>query len=172
MKNILIILLLNGIGACAQQPAVATNLVTAHPAFRLVNGQLYNTDLSSNFATVEGQCVAVLTNGVIVQRIEIRRTYQEFATNAAQVLAAVAGAPAPLLKEEYVPGKKFFIRNYPDKPLAVIGSPIVARAMRDGIFSYESEIIELWDYGTPNKVAVVTTNGVSTNVFKAEVRNP
>ena len=70
------------------------------------------------------------------------------------------------LKEEYVPGKKFFIRNYPDRPLAVIGSPVVARAMRDGIFSYESEIMELWDYGTPNKVAVVTTNGVSTNVLK------
>jgi len=172
MKHILRILLLNCIGACAQQPSVATNIVTAHPAFRLVNGQLYNTDLSTNFATLEGQCVAVLTNGVIVQRIAIRQTYQEVATNAAQVIAAVAGAPAPLLKEEYVPGKKFFIRNYPDKPLAVVGNPIVARAMRDGVFSHESEIMELWDYGTPNKVAVVTTNGVSTNVFKAGVRKP
>lgn len=172
MKHILIILLLSCLGAFAQPPTVATNIVTAHPAFRIVNGRLYNTDLSTNFATLEGQCVKVLTNGVIVQRIEIRQTYLEVATNTAQALDALAGAPAPLIKEEQVPGKKFFIRNYPDQPLAVIGSPIVARAKRDGVFSHESEIMEQWDYGTPNKVAVVITNGVSTNVLKLGVTKP
>lgn len=172
MKHILMILLLSCLGAFAQQPSVATNIVTAHPAFRIVNGRLYNTDLSTNFATLEGQCVKVLSNGVIVQRIEIRQTYLEVATNTAQALAALAGAPAPMIKEEQVPGKKFFIRNYPDQPLAVIGSPIVARAMRDGVFSYESEIMESWDYGTPNKVAVVITNGVSTNALKPRVIKP
>jgi hypothetical protein len=156
----------------AQEPSVTTNIVTAHPAFRLVNGRLYNTDLSTNFATLRGHCIKVLSNGVIVQRIEIRQTYQESPTNTAQVLAAVAGAPAPLLKEEYVPGKMFFIRNYPNQPLAEIGSPIVARAMRDGVFSYESETIELWDYGKPNQVAVVITNGVSTNVLRPGVMKP
>lgn len=172
MQNILIILLLGCLGAFAQQPTVVTNIVTAHPTYRIVNERLYNTDLSTNFATLEGQCVKVLTNGVIVQRIEIRQTYLEVATNTAQALAALAGAPAPLVKEELVPGKKFFIRNYPDQPLAVIGSPVVARAMRDGVFSYESEIMELWDYGTPNKVVVVVTNGVSTNVLKPGVIKP
>ena len=172
MKRSLIFLLLNSIGAWAQQPSVATNIVTAHPAYRLVTGQLYNTDLSTNFVTLVGQCVAVLTNGVIVQRIEIRQTYQEVATNAAQALAAVSGAPAPLIKEEYVPGKKFFIRNYPDKPLAEVGSPIMARAMRDGVFNHGSEVMELWDHGTPNKVAMVITNGISTNLFKAGITNP
>ena len=171
-KNVLVILLLSWIGAYAQQPAVATNLVTAHPAFRVVNGQLYNTDLSTNFATLQGQCVAVLTNGVIVQRIEIRQTYQEVATNAAQALAAATGAPARVIKEEYVPGKKYFIRNYPDRPLAEVGSSIVARAMRDGVFKHDSEIMEQWDYGTPNKVIQVITNGISTNVFKAGITNP
>jgi len=173
MKNLLAILLLNCTAAYAQHPAVATNVVTAHPAFRVVNGQLYNTDLSTNFATLEGQCVAVLTNGVIVQRIEIRQTYQDVATtNAAQALAAATGAPARVIKEEFVPGKKFFIRNYPDQPLAEVGSPIVARAMRDGVFKHESEVMEQWDYGTPNKVVQVITNGISTNVFKAGITNP
>jgi hypothetical protein len=170
MKNILLILLLNCVGAFAQPATVTTNVVTAHPAFRIVNGQLYNTDLSTNFATLEGRCVAVLSNGVIAQRIEIQQTYQEVPTNAVQL--AVGGTTAHLVKEEYVPGKKFFIRNYPDQPLAVIGSPIVARALRDGVFTYESEIMELWEYGTPNKVAVVTTNGVSTNALKSGVIKP
>ncbi len=166
MKNILLILLLNCIGAFAQPATVTTNIVTAHPAFRIVNGQLYNTELSTNFATLEGHCIAVLSNGVIAQRIEIQ-TYQEPATNAAQVALAITGTPAPVIKAEYVPGKKFFVRNFPDQPLAEIGSPIIVRAIRDGVFSYESEIMELWDYGTPNKVAVVTTNGVSTNALKS-----
>lgn len=166
MKSILLILLLNCMGAFAQPATVTTNVVTAHPAFRIVNGQLYNTELSTNFATLEGRCIAVLSNGVIAQRIEIVN-YQEPATNAAQVALAITGTPAPVIKTEYVPGKKFFIRNYPDQPLAEIGSPVLVRAMRDGVFSYESEIMELWDYGTPNKVAVVTTNGVSTNALKS-----
>jgi len=174
MKNtlIVVILLFTYAAGFAQQTTVATNIVTAHPAFRMVNGRLYNTDLSTNFATLEGQCFKVLTNGVIVQRIEIRQTYLEVATNTAQALDALAGAPAPLIKEEQVPGKKFFIRNYPDQPLAVIGSPIVARAMRDGVFNDQSEIMELWDYGTPNKVEVVITNGVSTNGLKPDVIKP
>jgi hypothetical protein len=168
MKNILLILLLNCVGAFAQPATVTTNIVTAHPAFRIVNGQLYNTELSTNFATLEGQCIAVLSNGVIAQRIEIQ-TYQDTPTNAAQVALAVAGTPGPVIKAEYVPGKKFFVRNYPDQPLAEIGSPVIVRAMRDGVFSYESEIMELWDYGTPNKVAVVTTNGVSANALKSGI---
>ncbi len=172
MKRILLFLLLTGIGAYAQPPSVTTNIVTALPAFRLVNGQLYNTDLSTNFATLEGQCLKVLSNGVIIQRMEMRQTYLEVPTNAVQVAAALAGAPVPLLSEEYVPGKKFFIRNYPDQPLAEIGSRIVARAMRDGVFNYESEIMELWDYGTPNKVAVVTINGAGTNALKRGVFKP
>ncbi len=166
MKNILLIVLLNCIGVLAQPAAVTTNIVTAHPAFRIVSGQLYNTELSTNFATLEGRCFAVLSNGVIVQRIEIV-TYQEPATNAAQVALAVTGTPAAVIHTEYVSGKKFFIRNYPDQPLAEIGSPIIARAMRAGVFRYESEIMELWEYGTPNQVAVVITNGVSTNVMKS-----
>jgi hypothetical protein len=168
MKYVFAILLMNGIGVFAQQPKVATNTITAHPAFRIVNGQLYNTDLSTNFATLEGQCIAVLTNGVIVQRIEVQQTYQAVPTNVAQ-LAGIAKSPVQLVKEERVPGKKFFIRNYPDRPLATIGSPVVARAMRDGVFSYESEIMELWDYGTPNTVSVVTTNWGSTNALKSDL---
>src|SRR5688572_17041102 len=96
MKHILMILLLSCLGAFAQQTSVATNIVTAHPAFRIVNGQLYNTDLSTNFATLGGQCVKVLTNGVIVQRIEIQQTYQEIATDATQPADAGGGAPARL----------------------------------------------------------------------------
>jgi len=168
MKNYLLILLLNCMGVWAQPATVTTNIVTAHPAFRIVNGQLYNTELSTNFATLAGRCIAVLSNGVIAQRIEIQ-TYQEPATNAAQVALALAGTPAPVIQTEYVPGKKFFIRNYPDQPLAEIGSPVLVRAMRDGIFNYESEIMELWEYGTPNQVSVVSTNGVSTNALKSGI---
>ena len=168
MKQILLLLLLNCLRALAQPATVTTNVVTAHPAFRIVNGQLYNTELSTNFTPLEGQCIAVLSNGLIAQRIEIQ-TYQEPATNAAQVALAIAGTPVPTIKAEYVPGKKFFVRNYPSQPLAEIGSPVIVRAMRDGVFTYESEIMELWDYGTPNKVVVVTTNSISTNALKSSI---
>lgn len=168
MRINVLILLLSCIGAFAQQPGTATNVITAHPAFRIVNGQLYNTDVSTNFATLEGRCVAVLTNGVVVQQFQLKQTVT-YPTNAAELGVALSNRSAQLVKEEYVPGKKFFLRNYPDQPLAVVGSPVVTRAMRDGVFTYESEVIELWDYGTPNKVTVVTTNSIATNAPKAGV---
>ena len=158
----------NGMVTFAQPPATVTNVVTAHPAFRIVNGQLYNTGLSTNFATISGQCMAVLTNGIIVQQFEVKQTLA-YPTNAAELGIAFSNRSAQLVKEEHIPGKKFFIRNYPDQPLAVVGSPILARAMRDGVLTYESGVIEQWDYGTPNKVAVVTTNAVATNAPKARV---
>jgi hypothetical protein len=144
----------------ATNVVVTTNVVTAHPAFRTIKGQLYNTELSTNFATIEGQCIAVLTNGVVVQRMELQQVYQEVATNTATGVAPAA----VLVREERVPGKKFFIRNYPDNPMASVGDPISARAMRDGVFSYQNEAMELWEYGQPHKVAVVSTNGVPTNL--------
>jgi hypothetical protein len=147
----------------ATNVVVTTNVVTAHPAFRIVKGQLYNTELSTNFATIEGQCVAVLTNGIIVQRMELQQIYQEVPTNTLQAATGVA-PPAVLVREDRVPGKKFFIRNYPDTPMATVGDPISARAMRDGVFSYQEEAMELWEYGQPHKVAVVSTNGVPTNL--------
>jgi len=170
-KCVVISLLLTGVSMFAQPAVVTTNIVTAAPAFRIVNGQLYNTDLSTNFATLEGQCIAVLTNGVIVQQFQIRQT-MAYPTNAAELAVALANRPVQLVKEEVIPGKKFFIRNFPNEPLAVVGSPIVARAMRDGVFTYESEIIELWDYGTPNRAVVVTTNSVSTNALKSGAIKP
>ena len=168
MKNIILVLLSGCIGMLAQQPNTTTNVVTAHPAFRVVNGQLYNTDLSTNFVTLEGQCVAVLTNGVVLQQFQVKQTVT-YPTNAAELGVALSNRSAQLIKEEYVPTKKFFIRNYPNQPLVSVGSPIVARAMRDGILIYESEVIELWDYGTPNKVTMVTTNSIPTNAPKAGV---
>ena len=171
MKFIPLAILSIGFVALAQKPVLITNTVTALPSFRIVNGQLYNTDLSTKFATLEGQCVAVLSNGVIIQQFLVKQTVA-YPTNAAELAVALANRPVQLVKEEVVPGKKFFIRNFPDEPLAVVGSSIIARAMRDGIFTYESEIMELWDYGTPNKVLVVTTNGISTNSLKTPFVKP
>jgi len=164
----LLIWWLSGITAFPQVPVTATNVVTAHPAFRIVNGQLYNTDVSTNFTMIGGQCVIVLTNGVIVQQFEVKQTLT-YPTNAAELGVALSNRSSQIIKEEVIPGKKVFIRNYPNQPLVVVGSPVAARAMRDGVFTYESEIIEQWDYGTPNQVAVVTTNAVATNAPSAGV---
>lgn len=172
MKTAILLLLIGAIPTLSQQPSITTNVVTAHPAFRIVNGQLYNTELSTNFATITGQCVAVLTNGVVVQRMEIQQTYQETPTNAAQLTVAIATPSAQLVKEELVPGKKFFIRNHPDQPLPAVGSPIHVRAMRDGVFTYESEIMELWDCGIPSRVLVLHTNAIPTNPLKAGTTKP
>jgi hypothetical protein len=169
MKSVILLLALSSVATFAQPRIVSTNavlvttnVVTAHPAFRLVKGQLYNTELSTNFATIEGNCVAVLTNGIVVQRMEVQQIYQEVPTNTLQAATGVA-PPAVLIREERVPGKKFFIRNYPDHPLATVGDSVSARAMRDGVFSHQSEVMELWEYGKPHKVTVVSTNGVPTN---------
>jgi hypothetical protein len=172
MKNPLWLLFLNTISLLAQQPVVTTNVITAHPTFRIVNGQLYNTSLSTNFFTLTGQCISILSNGVIVQRIEVARANQAVPTNAAQLTMALSDTSVEKIKTELVPGKKLFIRNYPDQPLAIIGHSIAARAMRDGVFSYGSEIIEQWDYGTPNTVTLVTTNGISTNAQKSGLKLP
>jgi len=166
MKCFLICILLIGVELPAQQPIVSSNIITALPAFRIVNGQLYNTDLSTNFATLQGHCLVVLTNGVIVQQFHLKQT-ATYPTNAAELAVALANRPIQVIKEEIVPGKKFFIRNYPDKPLPVAGSPISARAMRDGVYTYGSEVMELWDYGTPNMAVVMKTNNVSTNELKS-----
>lgn len=167
MKATVAILLLGCAAAIAQQTTFVTNVVTAHPSFRIVNGRLYNTEKSLLFTNLAGQCVAVFSNGIVVQQMEIRHVYTNVNVEPPELANALGFQPVKrLISEEIVRGKKVFIRHYPDRPLAMVGNKIIARAMRDGTFNYESEIIELWDYGEPNQVLLVKTNNITTNAPK------
>lgn len=164
MKATITILIMGCATVLAQQPVVVTNVVTAQPSFRIVNGQLYNTEKSILFKNLAGQCIAVFSNGIVVQQMEIQRIYTNVNVEPPELANALGFQPVKrLISEQIVPGKKIFIRHYPDRPLARIGNAITARAMRDGTFNYESETIELWDYGEPNRVFTVKTNIITTN---------
>ncbi len=167
MKFSLTILLGGCLAAVAQPPMASTNVLSVHPSFRIVNGQLYNTDKSILFSNLAGQCVAVLSNGVVIQQLAIRRSYTNVNVDPPQLANALGFQPTKrLISEEIVPGKKLFIRNYPAPPSAKVGATIAARAMRDGTFNYESETLELWDHGAPGQVPS------ATNAPKSAVPKP
>lgn len=145
---------------CLAQSYV-TNYVAADPAFRRVGGQLYNTEKSVLWMPFEGDCVKVLTNGVIIQKFTMKQVYETIRprVTANQSIGAYSGASAPVrrvVSEEKVPGQKVFIRNYPKSRAPVTGRVLTGKAIRMGTYEYNGDTLELWDYGTPNIAPVIS----------------
>lgn len=120
--------------------------------FRVVTGQLYNIERSKLWKDCAGECVMVLTNGVIIQEYKIHRiTAPGGSVSYNQSVGAYAPIiPRRVISEERILGQKFFLRNYPKDLMPTTGKDIKALGMRVGTFQYGLDTLECWDYGTPN----------------------
>jgi hypothetical protein len=167
MKTLsLCLLLLAAVISQAAETILTTNLVLAAPSFREVDGKLYNIDKSvlwKNFDRHE--CLTVHTNGIVVEEVTFKRIYAPPASvdrlqSTGNFLGSARNALPParrLISEERIPGKKYFLRNYPLKRPA-IGDKTSIKALYVGTVDYGSETLEMWDCGTPHWVSVVKTN--------------
>ncbi|HUZ06562.1 MAG TPA: hypothetical protein VMV89_03655 [Candidatus Paceibacterota bacterium] len=145
-------------------PVIRTNLVTAAENFREVNGKLYNSGRSVLWKNYQGECLKVLTNGILVQTFTIEPVFEATTTSRPieNYMGGITGyRQVPTTVQtgtKEVPSLKFFLRNYPANKNPADGETISFRALRTGTIDYNGETLELWDYGTPHVAMVVTTN--------------
>ncbi len=133
---------------CAAHCQTVTNWVTAAPNFREVNGQLYNVQRSALFHEIKGVCISTRTNTIGVSTIDETETVKESNLELLR-LGLKTG------NDFYWHGQAIVLLNYPD---ATIGARISGYAMRVGTTNLPHGAYELWDYGTPHHIAVITTN--------------
>jgi head-tail adaptor len=137
---------------------VTTNHVTSVDWFRDVKGQLYNTKISSLWCQFNGECINVDSNGIIVSISGnvFRNTGESLDKSFNGQKFAGQGQLVKL--EANRDGQIIFLQNYPTNLLPAVTGKISFQAMRMGTISYNGQTLELWDYGTPHKAAVVSTN--------------
>jgi len=145
--------------ACLAQTYV-TNYVKADPSFRIVDSKLYNIQRSVLWEDFKGECLNVLTNGVVLQKFEVKKVYktEKSTANDLQSIGAYRSSIPPtrhLISETKTMGQKFIVRNYPTQSAAT-GQVLEGKALRVGTMEYRGATLELWDFGTPNIVPVVT----------------
>lgn len=143
---------------------VTTNLVEAVPWFRELNGQLYNTQLSTRFKTIDGSVTDVFTNSALIFWQVKRPIYapppSDSLVSEGNFLGSSGTPPAPVIVGyKTVEEKNVLILNYSPPELAV-GQHISIRAMQIGTTNFNGERIELYDFGLPHKATVTTTNWV------------
>jgi hypothetical protein len=148
-------------------PILTTNLVTAVPYFREVNGQVYNTTRSALWKTLAGDILKVSTNEIVLSTFQINPDYAVVNPGGQldyYYVGGIDGKPPTFGKKLY--GKKVIIRDCPasDSQLALaVGETVQIRAMYIGTSNYNGDILELWDHGTAHVVMVVTTNYARVN---------
>ncbi len=143
--------------------SVTTNYVKAHKYFRRVDGKLYNIQRSVLWRDINGICAKVLTNGIVVRTVvekveRYRVPPADSGTSISNILAGgrpkEAAIQTRLWQEE---GPTIFLVNY-DGPPPAFGNAIRVKAIKVGTEIVAAEVIEKWDCGTPNLVAVIVTN--------------
>lgn len=135
----------------ARDSAAARRQAAAAPAdYRVVTNHLFNVPLSIYWKPFKGECRSFLTNGIVMQEVEVVRTYEDPKVNSLQSIGAYA-APKPrrLLSEERILGKKFFLKNYPVELQPTTGKELRGKAMQTGTIRIGQEILEVWDCGIP-----------------------
>ena len=157
-------------------PVVTTNLVTAVPYYREVNGKLYNTEWSTLWKDFQAEVLTTSTNGLLVQTFTLKPIYQASTTSIpthdylGQIIGYRTVPTKVQVDTEKIPDLKFFVRNYPPDLVPTVGQEISFRAMQVGTIAEDGSTFQLWDYGTPHVVMVVTTN--YPRAFKGEEKNP
>ena len=147
-------------------------MVKADENFRIVNGKLYNRSLSVLWKAQQGTCTKVSSNLLTVQTFRMEPIYEMVANSRYRgdrlsrggLFAGGAGSATVQpdysqvqVGEEKIIGKKIILRNYGQTEPAT-GSVITFAAMQDGTVMRGNEMLELWDCGVVNVVAVVKTN--------------
>lgn len=125
----------------ATNAVITTNRVMADPAFRVVGGQLYNTDKSD--------------------------LWEDFRVRIASVDDEAEGGPFYLvwrLRKVYryggavwEPEKMIALKNFKSRDAAA-DNDFTIRAMRNGIYKAGSTPYEIWDLGQLKFYDVITTN--------------
>jgi hypothetical protein len=147
-----------------------TNWVMAAPWFREVDGKLYNTQRSVSFKPFSGQVERVLTNTIILQQISQQPIYGEAKPNSLindGNFLGYSGVPIrPVIGWNTVYGGKIFITNFPIDLNTTVGSQVSGAAMPVGRCQINDENLVVWDYGTPHRVMVITTNSTAEKEAK------
>ena len=147
----------------ATQLQVTTNYVKAHRSFRRVNGKLYNIEKSVLWNEIKGICTKVLTNGTVVRTVvDKSERYvlppSDSGTSISNVLlGAKPSVPTVQTRRWQEEGPVILLVNY-DGPETATGNILRAKAIKTGTYTYEGDVIEMWDCGTPNIVPVIVTN--------------
>ena len=142
---------------------ITTNYVKAHWSFRRVDGKLYNIEKSVLWSDIKGTCIRMLTNGILVRTVVEKREILRIPASDAGpsisniLLGGRTPAPSVQTRKWEEDGPEIFLENY-DGPELTTGRMIRVKALRNGTYANEGDLIEKWDCGTPNMVAVIVTN--------------
>jgi hypothetical protein len=149
--------------ADAGRAQTVTNWVRSAENFRVVNGQLYNVEKSSRFESFQGEVVAVTTNGIILAE-QVEKTYPERTSSVGGYVATPPGQSPGKTRWE-LNGKMMFVKHYPAKHQATVGSSHFGEAMDIGTYDWQGDIIKCYDYGLPNYAMVISTNGRQASII-------
>jgi hypothetical protein len=157
-----------GIRTQEQKAKAARAAAQSPPVYRVVEGKVYDISRSVLWKQFNGECLTVLSDGIILQEIKVNRVYQTDPVSDAQRAGAYGAPPRRhLVSETREPGKKFFVRKYPSSLMPTTGKRIQGLAIQTGVFQHRTETLEQWDYGldytpqphklTPEEVAAAKT---------------
>jgi hypothetical protein len=151
---------------------LSTNYLSAVDWYRDVNGQLYNTQQSALWKNLEGKCLSISTNGIVISILEPiygRMDQLPSWTEGSQYMGLNPSQQVRLGERET--GKVIFLTNYPTALMPAVTKNISFRAIQTGTISQNGEVLELWDYGTQHKVPVVVTNRIKAANSKITDKN-
>jgi hypothetical protein len=155
-------------GTPEQKAKAARAAPQSPPVYRVVKGKVYDVSHSVLWKHFDGECLTVLSDGIILQEVEVNRVYKTDPVPYNQSIGAYGAPPTRhLVSETREPGKRFFVRNYPSSLMPTTGKRIEGLAMQTGVFQHGNETLEQWDYGadftpqphkaTPEEVAAART---------------
>ena len=162
--KILLILLISAIGCFAQTNNITvlkTNILTAAPNFREVNGQLYNSSFSKLWKVQSGKIADVSDTGIILQTFTTNNVYESVFVKGHGLAGSFSGTSdhyeKRLVSSDLVPAQRIFISNY---RVGAVDQNIAVPAMKTGTIQIGGSTFEEWDCGKPHYV----TNIVSYKV--------
>src|ERR1035437_6888549 len=157
-----------GIGPPEAKAKAARAAAQSPPVYRVVEGKVYDISRSVLWKQFDGECLTVLSDGIILQEMKVNRIYKTDPVPYNQSIGAYGAPPRRhLVSETREPGKKFFVRNYPSSLMPTTGKRIQGLAIQTGVFQHRTETLEQWDFGvdytpqphkfTPEEVAAAKT---------------
>ena len=120
---------------------------------RMVDGQLYNTQQSVLFKTIEAEVKAVYANGVLFNWTQKKPVYGKAPSSDSLVSEGnfLGGVPVqherPIISYETISSKDILVLNFQSS--AATGENLHIRAMQVGTTNFVGKTIELWDCGKP-----------------------
>jgi hypothetical protein len=138
-----------------------TNIIQAAPNFREVNGQLYNSSMSTLWKVQHGKIADVQENGIVLQTFTTNNVYESVFVEGRGQPGSYSGTSdhyeKRLMSSDLVPAQRLFIKNY---RIGAMDQEIAIPAMKTGTVKIGSTVLEEWDCGLPH----IVTNIVSSKV--------